>query len=172
MASFPDSGRTSTESNQRLVFLAVFVVLLGAGFAITGWFIISVLSSMEGEDPFTMERGYEVSGTYVLESVERPCTGEIVTHYSSETSSFCVFTYDLSYGDGDNRYSESFNLMFDSGRNPTDMFQPLGEKDGYSMWKGTDKGVDVVYYLDADMIVRMMDIDDGRGMLKASAKGR
>ena len=60
--------------------------------------------------------------------------------------------------------------MFDSNRNPTSLFTSLGDKDGYSLWKGTDNGVDVIYYLDSSKIVQKMDIDDGRAILKAVLK--
>jgi len=158
------------ERKQKTILMAAVVVLLGMGCAISGWIIISALNNMGDDDPFTIEREYDVTGVYTLDGVEHSCTGGITTDYSSETSSYCVFTYNLSYGDATNSYKESFSLMFDSDRVPTHLFTSLGEKDGYSLWKGTDKGVNVIYYLDSDKIVQKMDIDDGRGVLTAAMK--
>jgi len=167
MADSSDSNPLFLERKQKNVLMAAVVVLLGMGFAISGWIVISALNNMADEDPFTLEREYDVTGIYTLDGADHSCTGDITTSYSSETSSYCVFTYHLSYGDNDNTYKDTFSLMFDSDRNPTKLFTSLGDKDGYSLWKGTDNGVDVIYYLDSDKIVQKMDIDDGRGVLTA-----
>lgn len=98
MVYLSDSNPFVIERKQKLVLMAAVVVLLGMGVAISGWIIISALNNMGDEDPFTLEREYDVTGVYTLDGADHACTGKITTLYSSETSSYCVFMYDLSYG--------------------------------------------------------------------------
>ncbi len=170
MVDSSDSNSFVIERKQKLVLMAAVVVLLGMGVAISGWIIISALNNIGDEDPFTLEREYDVTGICTLDGADHACTGEIVTSYSSETSAYCVFMYDLSYGYNSNTYKDTFSLMFDSDRNPTKLFTYLGDKGGYSLWKGTDNGVDVIYYFDSGKTVQKMDIDDGRATLAAVLK--
>gem|GEM_PF-6777289 len=37
--------------------------------------------------------------------------------------------YDLSYGDNSNTYKDTFSLMFDSNRNPTNLFTLISSHD-------------------------------------------
>jgi len=144
---------------QKKLLLSAVVVLLAMGMAISGWLIVSMLQNMQDDDPFSMEREYTVTGTIIEDGKEVPCTGKITTKFSSETSIASVMTYHVNVRTSSGfEDSFSYSLMFGEDRKPTSLFTYLGKEGDYEKWKGTDKGIDVIYFLDKDSVVHHMDI--------------
>jgi len=145
---------------QKKLLLSAVVVLLAMGMAVSGWLIMSALQNMQDDDPFSMERIYDADGTITEDGKDVPCSGKITSKFSSETMIASVMTYKVRVSTSSHSIDEfSYSIMFDSDRIPTDRFSYLGKEGEYDKWKGTDKGVDVVYYLDSDSVVHQMDIE-------------
>lgn len=146
-------GRSKERKN---VVLAIVVVVLAMSVALSGWLIVSALNQLYA-DPFEQEREYAVTGTMLVDGIEVDCTGKVTTHYSSESELYRVFTYHATCSaDGVQRILK-FSLLFDSDKHPADLYEYLGHKGDYDLWKGTDNGVESIYYLDSDSIVHAID---------------
>ena len=151
---------TIGKGQKNKVLLSAVVVLLAMGLAISGWLIIMALNNMQDDDPFSMEREYDVSGFILEDMKEVSCTGKITTHFSQETLIASVMTYHVKVSTVQGT-SESFSysIMFDENKVPTNHFTYLGKDGDYDKWKGTDKGVNTIYYLDSESVVHLMDIE-------------
>ena len=151
---------------QKKLLLSAVVVLLAMGVAFSGWLILSALQNMQDDDPFSMEREYTVTGTVLEDGREVPCTGKITTKFSSETSIASVMTYHANIRSSSGfEDSFSYSLMFGEDRKPNSLFTYLGKEGDYDKWEGTDKGVDVIYFLDKDSVVHHMGISfDGANL--------
>ncbi|MBQ7978501.1 MAG: hypothetical protein IJ248_01945 [Candidatus Methanomethylophilaceae archaeon] len=155
---------------QKKLLLSLVEVLLAMGVAISGWLIVMAVQNMQDQDPFIMDREYDVTGTMIVEDREVPYTGIITTRYSSETSEFSVKTYHVKYGSTIFDRTFKYSLMFDADRVPTSRFTHIGSEGGYELWKGTDGGADVVYYLDDKSIVHHMEIEYEGSKLSAEMR--
>ena len=145
---------------QKKLLLSAVVVLLAMGMAVSGWLIVSALQNMQDEDAFSMERIYDAFGTITEDGVSVPCSGKILSKFSSEKVVASVMTYKANNSTSVHPIDQfSYSIMFDSERIPTDRFSYFGKEGDYDKWKGTDKGVDVIYYLDSESVVHQMDIE-------------
>lgn len=155
--------------NKRLVSL--IAVLLAMAMAISGFLIYTALANMQDDDPFVAERQYDVSGYCTEGGREVICFGSATTKCASENAEFSTKTFHVKYGPEKADRSFSFSIMFDSDRVPTDLFTYMGTEDGYELWKGSDKGVDALYYIDKDSLIDRVDMEFEDAVLTALARG-
>jgi|GEM_PF-2082619 len=156
--------------NDKNILLAAVVVILAISIAVSGWILLSAMDKID-PDPFIEERAYLVQGTMLIDGQEKECTGNITARYSSDTETYEIFTYTASYGDGNIVRTAKFSLMFDSQRVPCDLYTHIGQIGGYEVWKGTDMGVDALFFLNVDDIVQKIEFTNGSDKLIATLSG-
>ena len=145
---------------QKKMLLSAVVVLLAMGIAISGWLVVMALQNMQDADPFSQEREYDVTGTILEDGKLVSCTGKITTKFSEETAIASVMTYHVKVSTVQGTSEPfSYSIMFDENKVPTNHFTYLGKEGDYDKWKGTDKGVNTIYYLDSESVVHLMDIE-------------
>jgi len=167
MSMASEQQRPVRSFGDRNIPLALVVVILSVSVAVSGWIIITALDQLNS-DPFEEERVYDIVGTMMVDGAELSCTGDITSHYSSETDEFRIFTYHATYGSGDVRREASFSLMFDSDKRPSaDLYEPIGTEGDYELWYGEDRGVKSIYYLDKDNLVDRIDFEVSDDHLRA-----
>jgi len=165
--SYDHALKGSKPLNDKNILLAVVVVVLAISIAASGWILLSAMAKID-PDPFIEEREYLAQGTMLIDGQKNDCTGIVTTRYSSDTRTYEIFTYTATYGDGDNVRTAKFSLMFDSQRTPCDLYTYIGPIGGYEVWKGTDMGVDALFFLDADNIVQKIEFSNDSDELIAS----
>ena len=154
-------GYTDERNSRKNVVLALVVVLLSLSVAISGYVVVTMFNELADDDPFLVERDYEVKGIMVVSGSDHTCTGKINTVYSSDTTLYSVFTYFLKYGDGVNERNAKFSLMFDDSRNPvSSLYSHIGDENDIELWKVIDNGVTTVYHINKEKIVVKMDIEN------------
>ena len=156
--------------NQSKRLVSVVVVMLAMAMAISGFLIYTALANMQDDDPFVENRQYDITGFYTEDGNEIPCTGTATTKYASENAEYSTKTFHVKYGVSTYDSSFDFSIMFDSQKIPTDRFVCIGMDGKYQLWKGNDKGVDALYYIDENSLIDRVDMKYEGAALTAMVK--
>ena len=149
-----------------LIVLSILIIIIAAVGTISGWAMIQYLENTNSND-----NSFSISGTYLSDDTEIPCSGSAT--YSnlqeSQISYVYQFIYAVSYEDEygiTQNISEKSTLIVSCETHEPDrtLYVFLGNNiiDGItvSMWSLSESNNEFIYYINDGNILRI-DIDDG-----------